>query len=175
MSTISSIPARLDRLPWSAWHWRVVIALGVHAEKQRDDRCRHHPNWPWRTWSFLTCGPVARFKDRRSNTVKSGEEEDVFYNALLTQIARTSNPYSVLTKYVTVFRVKAPAPPEIVALLTRLSRNARLYGARHFGYSRSGSPRLPIGAVPGPSGLHKARRQSRWARSLPFQGIADMQ
>ncbi|MEA2491563.1 MAG: hypothetical protein QOH21_3355, partial [Acidobacteriota bacterium] len=30
MSTIrSDIPARLDRLPWSAWHWRVVIALGV--------------------------------------------------------------------------------------------------------------------------------------------------
>ena len=28
--TISSdIPARLDRLPWSRWHWRVVIALGV--------------------------------------------------------------------------------------------------------------------------------------------------
>jgi len=27
--TTSSIPARLDRLPWSAWHWRVVIALGV--------------------------------------------------------------------------------------------------------------------------------------------------
>jgi hypothetical protein len=25
----SSIPARLDCLPWSAWHWRVVIALGV--------------------------------------------------------------------------------------------------------------------------------------------------
>jgi len=25
----SDIPARLDRLPWSAWHWRVVIALGV--------------------------------------------------------------------------------------------------------------------------------------------------
>ena len=25
----SSIPARLDRLPWSAWHWRVVLALGV--------------------------------------------------------------------------------------------------------------------------------------------------
>src|SRR5688500_8338919 len=25
----SAIPARLDRLPWSAWHWRVVIALGV--------------------------------------------------------------------------------------------------------------------------------------------------
>ncbi|HEX2566051.1 MAG TPA: MFS transporter [Burkholderiales bacterium] len=25
----SSIPARLDRLPWSRWHWRVVIALGV--------------------------------------------------------------------------------------------------------------------------------------------------
>src|SRR5688572_24545152 len=30
MSTITSdIPARLDRLPWSAWHWRVVVALGV--------------------------------------------------------------------------------------------------------------------------------------------------
>src|SRR5215207_6655190 len=30
MSTISTdIPARLDRLPWSGWHWRVVIALGV--------------------------------------------------------------------------------------------------------------------------------------------------
>ena len=26
---LSDIPARLDRLPWSAWHWRVVIALGV--------------------------------------------------------------------------------------------------------------------------------------------------
>src|SRR5689334_7133244 len=25
----TTIPARLDRLPWSAWHWRVVIALGV--------------------------------------------------------------------------------------------------------------------------------------------------
>jgi MFS family permease len=25
----SNIPARLDRLPWSAWHWRVVFALGV--------------------------------------------------------------------------------------------------------------------------------------------------
>lgn len=24
-----NIPARLDRLPWSHWHWRVVIALGV--------------------------------------------------------------------------------------------------------------------------------------------------
>ncbi|GAA4325728.1 MFS transporter [Pigmentiphaga soli] len=24
-----SLPARLDRLPWSRWHWRVVIALGV--------------------------------------------------------------------------------------------------------------------------------------------------
>ncbi len=28
-STDTNIPARLDRLPWSAWHWRVVIALGV--------------------------------------------------------------------------------------------------------------------------------------------------
>jgi MFS family permease len=26
---VSAIPARLDRLPWSPWHWRVVIALGV--------------------------------------------------------------------------------------------------------------------------------------------------
>jgi len=25
----SDVPARLDRLPWSAWHWKVVIALGV--------------------------------------------------------------------------------------------------------------------------------------------------
>jgi MFS family permease len=25
----SNIPARLDRLPWSGWHWRVCIALGV--------------------------------------------------------------------------------------------------------------------------------------------------
>ncbi|TFY99071.1 MFS transporter [Ramlibacter humi] len=24
-----SLPARLDRLPWSPWHWRVVVALGV--------------------------------------------------------------------------------------------------------------------------------------------------
>ena len=30
MNAISTdIPARLDRLPWSAWHWKVVIALGV--------------------------------------------------------------------------------------------------------------------------------------------------
>src|SRR3954467_12582792 len=26
---VTTIPARLDRLPWSPWHWRVVIALGV--------------------------------------------------------------------------------------------------------------------------------------------------
>jgi MFS family permease len=25
----TSIPARLDRLPWSRWHWRVVLALGI--------------------------------------------------------------------------------------------------------------------------------------------------
>ncbi|MFF8769429.1 MFS transporter [Kitasatospora sp. NPDC015120] len=25
----STIPARLDRLPWSAWHWRIVIGLGT--------------------------------------------------------------------------------------------------------------------------------------------------
>jgi MFS family permease len=24
-----TVPARLDRLPWSRWHWRVVLALGV--------------------------------------------------------------------------------------------------------------------------------------------------
>ncbi|MBU6502448.1 MAG: MFS transporter [Burkholderiales bacterium] len=27
--THTDIPARLDRLPWSRWHWRVVVALGV--------------------------------------------------------------------------------------------------------------------------------------------------
>ncbi|MBV9768329.1 MAG: MFS transporter [Bryobacterales bacterium] len=25
----SNVPARLDRLPWSRWHWKVVIALGI--------------------------------------------------------------------------------------------------------------------------------------------------
>src|SRR3954451_23639856 len=25
----SDIPARLDRLPWSRWHWLVVVALGI--------------------------------------------------------------------------------------------------------------------------------------------------
>jgi MFS family permease len=25
----TDIPARLDRLPWSRWHWFVVVALGV--------------------------------------------------------------------------------------------------------------------------------------------------
>jgi len=25
----SDIPPRLDRLPWSPWHWRVVVALGI--------------------------------------------------------------------------------------------------------------------------------------------------
>lgn len=25
----TDIPARLDRLPWSLWHWRIVIALGI--------------------------------------------------------------------------------------------------------------------------------------------------
>jgi MFS family permease len=25
----TDVPARLDRLPWSRWHWRVVLALGV--------------------------------------------------------------------------------------------------------------------------------------------------
>src|SRR4051812_32721453 len=29
MAIGSNIPARLDRLPWSRWHWRVVLALGV--------------------------------------------------------------------------------------------------------------------------------------------------
>jgi hypothetical protein len=25
----SNVPARLDRLQWSRWHWKVVIALGI--------------------------------------------------------------------------------------------------------------------------------------------------
>ena len=25
----TDVPQRLDRLPWSGWHWRVVIALGI--------------------------------------------------------------------------------------------------------------------------------------------------
>src|SRR3954468_8473266 len=25
----TDVPARMDRLPWSHWHWRVVIALGI--------------------------------------------------------------------------------------------------------------------------------------------------
>ena len=25
----SDVPARLDRLPWSRWHWMVVVALGI--------------------------------------------------------------------------------------------------------------------------------------------------
>ena len=25
----TDIPARMDRLPWSTWHWRIVIALGI--------------------------------------------------------------------------------------------------------------------------------------------------
>src|SRR5207247_7905190 len=25
----TGVPSRLDRLPWSSWHWRVVVALGV--------------------------------------------------------------------------------------------------------------------------------------------------
>jgi len=28
-TVVTNIPARLDRLPWARWHWRVVIALGV--------------------------------------------------------------------------------------------------------------------------------------------------
>src|SRR5271165_5676113 len=26
---LSDVPGRLDRLPWSRWHWRVLVALGV--------------------------------------------------------------------------------------------------------------------------------------------------
>jgi hypothetical protein len=26
---VSDVPARLDRLTWSRWHWLVVIALGI--------------------------------------------------------------------------------------------------------------------------------------------------
>lgn len=37
MSAITTdIPARLDGLPWSAWHWRVVIALGVTSRNLKD-------------------------------------------------------------------------------------------------------------------------------------------
>ena len=25
----TDVPARMDRLPWGGWHWRVVSALGV--------------------------------------------------------------------------------------------------------------------------------------------------
>ncbi len=29
MATVTDIPARLDRLPWSRWHWKIVLALGI--------------------------------------------------------------------------------------------------------------------------------------------------
>jgi hypothetical protein len=30
LSTIETdIPARLDRLPWSRWHWKILIGLGT--------------------------------------------------------------------------------------------------------------------------------------------------
>ena len=29
MPTVTDIPARLDRLPWSRWHWKIVLALGI--------------------------------------------------------------------------------------------------------------------------------------------------
>jgi hypothetical protein len=29
----TQVPARLDRLPWSAFHWRVVLPWGVPAER----------------------------------------------------------------------------------------------------------------------------------------------
>ena len=25
----TQVPARLDRLPWSKWHWRIIIGLGT--------------------------------------------------------------------------------------------------------------------------------------------------
>lgn len=25
----TKVPARLDRLPWSSWHWMIVIGLGT--------------------------------------------------------------------------------------------------------------------------------------------------
>lgn len=25
----TAVPARLDRLPWSSWHWRIIIGLGT--------------------------------------------------------------------------------------------------------------------------------------------------
>jgi hypothetical protein len=25
----TDVPGRMDRLPWSRWHWRVLLALGV--------------------------------------------------------------------------------------------------------------------------------------------------
>src|SRR5690242_16793387 len=28
-SVRTDIPARLDRLPWSKWHWIVIVALGI--------------------------------------------------------------------------------------------------------------------------------------------------
>jgi hypothetical protein len=28
-TTTTKVPARLDRLPWSRWHWMVVIGLGT--------------------------------------------------------------------------------------------------------------------------------------------------
>ena len=28
-SVITNIPQRMDRLPWSRWHWLVVTALGI--------------------------------------------------------------------------------------------------------------------------------------------------
>ncbi len=25
----TNVPARMDRLPWSRWHWLVIVSLGI--------------------------------------------------------------------------------------------------------------------------------------------------
>src|SRR5438046_8836636 len=68
----TAIPARLDRLPWSPWHWRVVIALGVSwlldglevtvvgalgPALQRPDPLGHGPGGLGRAASSYIAGP----------------------------------------------------------------------------------------------------------------------
>ena len=59
----TDIPHRLDALPWSRWHWRVVIALGVTWILDGDDARE-------RFFAGAGLGPSGR-----SRTLAAGERE----------------------------------------------------------------------------------------------------
>lgn len=79
----TDVPARMDRLPWSRWHWRVVLALGV--------------TWIIDGLEVTLVGAVSPVLERRDTLGFSSTQNGLLHTAYLVGAVTGSLAFGYLT------------------------------------------------------------------------------